>query len=158
VLAVVVWVGRERIKQLSHALGTAQQEMEESKRQTESDLARVNRSAVAQAATVQQDLRRGLLVSHQVLASNMTVQLENRDVEVDRLKEKLSALEIENAMLVGQLKELAETTRQLQESLVAAPESAPAPVEPVVTNRPPPMLINSPGYGRPVQLRIPLVP
>jgi hypothetical protein len=161
VLGVVAWVGRERIRDLRKALGAANERMEANQRQTEEDLAKANRIATVHASTVQQDLRRGLLASHQVLASNMTVQLEGRNAEVEQLKEKLSSLEIENALLIGQLKELAETTKRLQENLagglVGSPAAEAVPAE-EPTNRPPPVLINSPGYGRPVQLRIPMSP
>jgi predicted nuclease with TOPRIM domain len=87
---------------------------------------------------------------------------------MEQLKEKLSSLEIENAMLASQLKELADTSRQLQENYQAWIQAASAqelaePVEAIPTGtveeaKTLPLVIPSAGPGRAVRLRVPMSP
>lgn len=166
ILGTLAWVGRDRLAELSRALGAADSEARASRMATESELRKVSQSA----ASLKQDLWRTVSSSQSLLSSNLDTKLSGREADVEQLKEKLSALEIENAMLIGRLKELADTTSRLQESydaLSARGDTARAAAG-QTTNasamgdtsglRNLPLLIETPGYGRPVNLRVPLAP
>ena len=160
VLGGIAWAGRDRIRELRAEIIAANSRLDETKQKTDVEIAR----AQAAASSLKQDLRKGLWTSHSMLSSNMTTQLEGRDAEFEQLKDKLSAMEIENAMLVGKLKDLADATKQLQDDYAAVVTSAPVS-QPVETNeavvespKALPLMINSPGYGRPMQLRVPSNP
>ncbi len=166
IMGALAWLGRERIAELRQAIGTASAQANESRLKTDAEIKKVSESAI----TLKQDLWRTVLSSHSMLSSNLNTKWVGREAEVDQLKEKLSALEIENAMLVGRLKELADTTMRLQESYETWIEKS-ASVEPagqvqtgVVSGASPteaknlPLLINAPGYGRAVNLRLPSTP
>lgn len=159
VLGVGAWAGRDRIRELRAEIGAANQRLDETRQKTEEKTS----LAVAAAASLKEDLRKGLLSSHSLLSSNMNTRLEGRDAELEQLKEKLSAMEIENALLIAKLNDLADTTKRLQEDYAAVEQGA-SGAKGAETNetapipRAMPLMINSPAYGRPMQLRVPLKP
>jgi hypothetical protein len=168
VVGVVAWLGRERIAGLKNDLIAASVQADSERRKTEADLRKVAESASATAVALKQDLRRNVLSSHSILSSNLNTKLVGRESEMEQLKEKLSSLEIENAMLASQLKELADTSRQLQENYQAWIQAASAqelaePVEAIPTGtveeaKTLPLVIPSAGPGRAVRLRVPMSP
>ncbi len=169
VVGVVAWAGRERIAALKDEMIAANARTEDSRRKAEADIRKVAESATETASSLKMDLRRNVLSSHSILSSNLNTRLMGRDGEVEQLKEKLSSLEIENAMLSSQLKELADTSKQLQENYEAWIQSASArePAEQplagpatgtVAEATTLPLLISSPGHGRAVKLRVPMAP
>jgi hypothetical protein len=169
VVGVVAWAGRERIAELKAEILAANGRASDARRKVAADLNQVAESAAATASSLKQDLRRNVLSSHSILSSNLNSQFLGRDAELEQVKEKLSAMEIENALLVSQLKELADTSRQLQENYAAWIQSASGrdSLEPAVVQsttgtglevRNLPLLIRSPGQGRSVQLRVPMTP
>lgn len=106
--------------------------------------------------------------SHSILSSNLNTKLMGRDAELELMQEKLSALEIENALMSSRLNELAETCRQLQENYSAWIQSQPAETVPVAPTREEPapaagtssmpLSVPSGSIGRPVRLRVPMAP
>ncbi len=168
-VGAVAWVGRERIAELKVEIMSANRRVADARRLAEAELDKVAESAAAAASSLRLDLRRNVVSSHTLLSSNLNTRLLGRDAELDQVKEKLLAMEIENAMLMSQLKELADTSRQLQENYAAWIQSTPeaGPIEPsdsrastatVVEAKNLPLMIRSPGQGRAVQMRVPMAP
>lgn len=165
VVGVGAWAGRERIAALRDDIAAANVRSEEARLKAAAEIKKSTDSAAAAAALLRQDLRRNVQSSHSILSSNLTTQLVGRETELEQLKEKLSTLEIENAMLASQLKELAETSRQLQENYAAWIQSGPAmatpeeePADIPAEAKTLPLLIQSRGQKRAVQLRVPMTP
>lgn len=175
-LVLLVRVGRERIGDLRRDIGLANTQLKDARTEANEELRRLStqtetqiRRVAESSASQNQDIWRNVVSAQSLLSSNLSSRLGGRDAELDQLREKVSALEIENAMLAGKLKELTDTTSELQENYAAlmAREAAVRPPskaiqetvpETSVDSRNLPLLINSPGYGRPVQLRVPLAP
>jgi hypothetical protein len=169
VVGVVAWAGRERIAELKAEIMSASSRAADARLKADLELNRIAESAAAAASSLKLDLRRNVISSHSILSSNLNTKLLGRDAELEQVKEKLLSMEIENAMLMSQLKELAETSRQLQENYAAWIQSTPAsnPPEPVEVEpatgttteaKNLPLMIRSPGQGRSVQLRVPMAP
>jgi len=109
--------------------------------------------------------------------SNLSVDAVSRAGELDRLKEMISSLQLENAVLISQVNALTKKTDELRETAAAA-ETAERPAEPVPATAPErggsrpgagppaprvkktdePIRISAPGLSGAVQLRLPETP
>lgn len=174
ILALVIWMNGERmhalktdIQQTGSRLERTQQASEmELKKAADKAAEKTAQSVAKNNATIRSDITRNILWAHSTLASNMSSQLTGRDSEIDRLKEKISALEMDNTDLVRQMADLAQRVKAIEADYLdylersinesAAPVSNAAPHAPAAEAlRPAPLKINSPRYGRPLQLRVP---
>lgn len=159
VLGTVLYLVRSRAEELQTDIQGARRQVTEVRSSTDAELKRMAEAA----ARLTTDINRGFKVAH----SNVVSQMGTRDAEIDKLKETISTLEIDNAMLVGRLKEVLDRTEQLQSAYVTqsqqfqtfqdtiqAPQVGPV----AATNRPaaalPPSLPNYPQ----VQFRLPSLP
>lgn len=159
VLGAVAWMGQRRVKELNLRL-------DQSRQSTVREIDKVSQSATVAAQSLRQDFINTILLSHSNLSSNLNTQMGGSESEVNRLKEKLSSLEIENIMLSSQVKDLVEMTRELQENYSAwiekAGEQGPSgegsgtAVRVASKTNAMPLLIRSTDTGRPVQLRLPM--
>lgn len=170
VLAAVVWMNGSRIHALKTDIGQASSQLARTKQEAATELRRVetktDQTAARNAAAMRSDVTRNILWAHSTLASNMNFELTGRDSEIVRLKDKVATLEVDNTMLTRKVEELAqrvktieadyldflersinESERPGEKGLPAAPAAAEA--------RPAPLKINSPKFGRPLQLRVP---
>ncbi len=159
VLGAVLYLVRARSEELQADIQGARRQVTEVRSSTDAELKRMAQAS----ARLTTDINQGFRVAH----SNVASQMGTRDVEIDKLKETISTLEIDNAKLVGRLKEILDRTEQLQGAYVAQAQQfqtfqealqAP-PVGPLAaTNRPVPTLPeNLPGYPQ-VQFRLPSLP
>lgn len=106
VLGGILAIGRSRADQLRDEIASARQQADVVRSTADAGL----RKAADAAILLKRDIDRGLRATQ----SNMVNQIVTRDGEIERLKETISSLEIENAMLTGKLKDIAERTEQLQ--------------------------------------------
>lgn len=170
VLAVIVWMNGERVHGLKADIQQTSIRLERTRQEAESELRKVAdkaaQSAARNTAAMRSDITRNILWAHSTLASNMTSELTGRDGEIDRLKEKVSAMEVENAMLTRQVAELVHRVKVIEadylDYLERSINESQRPVSNVVANAslaeeasPAPLRINSPGIGRPMQMRVP---
>ncbi len=171
-VAVLLWMGHERVRELKADIGAANEIVEASRVDANAEIKKLSATAQQSIEAMKQDLNRSVSSAQVALGSNITVGLKNQDAELDLLKEKLSALEIENAMLVGRLNVTAENEPLNQESpaedvgvdhAVTGSESVEGVINPVEatnvvnsTGRDP-ILIYTPAYNRRVRMRVPLM-
>lgn len=162
VLATVLYLVRSRADELQTDIQGARRQVTEVRSNTDAELKRMAEAA----ARLTTDINRGFRVAH----SNVASQIGTRDAEIEKLKETISTLEIDNAMLVGRLKDVLDRTEQLQASYASQAQQfqsfqetmQPPAVGPVVAPPPParPVLsspANLPGYPQ-VQFRLPSLP
>lgn len=130
-----------------------------------------SKAARDMAATAQNSI--GLLredvKSHLLAAqSNMTSEAALREGEMERLRESIAALQLENAVLIAQIKQLVKRTEEERpepepEEPAAPPPPpsraavapAPVPEQGKVPKSEDPLTIVAPGLGRKVELRLP---
>ncbi len=172
VLAVIVWMNRESVCQLNTDITQANARVERSRQETEAEIKRMQEktalSATQSATSIRKDITRNILWAHSVISSNLNTEIAGRDETLDRLKEKISALEIENTMLTRQVNELARRMkaveadcqdyleRPLLESQIRDQDAAAAATNvPVSPDRVAPLTINSVRFGRSMQLQVP---
>jgi hypothetical protein len=177
VLALVLWMSSQGEKSLRGDLEAARQRLEKNRVAVDEELRAMAAVSARSASELRADVRRNLVLNQTALASNVTSELSGRDEDINRLKEKVSSLEIENAMLAGQLKELARRVKAVEDDtlsylerpakagrfLEAAGLSAGAVSNtaafPASLDEPlAPLRIESPHFGRSLQLRVPLTP
>lgn len=173
VLAVIVWMNSERARSLKDDIGRTQAQAERSRQEASQELHRLSEKstmlATQNVATMRRDLTRNILWAHSVISSNLSSELSDRDSTVERLKEKVSSLEIENAMLSRQMGELDLRLKTLEDNVKEGAEQAALEARirqqestATVTNKAQPapgkttpVLINSAKFGRSFQLRMP---
>lgn len=177
--AVLVWMGRERIQELRADIGTANQKVEASRVSADAEIKKMSESAKQSVTALKHDLNSSLTQAQSTMASNLTSKLQRSDAELDLLKDKLSSLEIENAVLVGRLHEALERAEALQLERMnvetaaemaamtdedqtkaggaASEEEIPAVVETnaAAVSGQDPIVIQSPSYNRAFRLKVP---
>ncbi len=174
VLVILIQMNREQELALKTDIQRTSTRLDRSQQMAEAELKKVAdkaaQSVANQAATIRTDITRNILWAHSALASNMNSELNGRDGEIERLKEKVSTLEVDNTMLARKVAELVQRVkiieqdyldnieRSLTESqismmpeMVAVPATNLAPV----VERSPSLMINSAKYGRTMQMRVP---
>ncbi len=176
-LVAALWLGRERIRELRNDLGATTRRVDDTLQNANAEMRRVSEAAGRTVSTLKQDIHSTMSQAQSAIASNVTVEMKSRDAQIDLLKEKLSSLEIENAVLVGRLREAereaearAQAMREPQEEQepVVEEEEPSAPdagameaVTPVAelavpeAAGDPPIVIQTPAYNRPVRLKVP---
>ena len=172
VLAVIVWLNSEKVNSLNTDIARQRERTEKTRQDAESELKRVESKAtqaVAQnAATLHKDITRNILWAHSVISSNVSSELSGRDNEVDRLKDKISALEVDNTMLTRKLNELSRRVKAVEDDYrdflerPAQESQLPVAEESAVTNDAgkaepgiAPLTINSAHFGRAFKLQVP---
>ena len=172
VLAVIVWMNSESVSQLSTDIGRANERAERARKSAEEEIrkmeAKAASSAEENAATVRKDVTRNILWAHSVISSNVASKIEGRDEELERLKEKLSSLEIENTLLTRQVNELGRRMRAVEadyqdylERPLLESQLRDQEIKDAATNhsasfdRVAPLTINSVRFGRSMQLQVP---
>ncbi len=175
--AVVIWMGRERLLELRSDLGSTTRKVDQSLQDANAEMRKVSEAAGRTVTTIQRDVNATLHKTQSTIASNVAVEMQSRDAELGLLKEKLAALEIENAVLIGRLREAdraaAEAAEPVQDSepeivpdgeeSCGKPDQAAAGTsvreETGLAMPPPdggaPILIQTPAYNRPVRLKVP---
>lgn len=177
---LVVWMGRERLQELRNDLGTTNKKVDETLQSANAEIKKVSEAAGRTVSTIQKDVNTTLHKAQSAMASNVAVEMRSRDAELGLLKEKLAALEIENAFLIGRLREANRATEAADmaaeepepvenggEAAVEVPEEGSAvtadtpamseqgnPAGPVSAGGAP-ILIQTPAYNRPVRLKVP---
>lgn len=173
VLALLVWLNNERASGLEADLRHSAERSEQARQEADAGLKRLAaQSALTATQNVNQmrhDMARNILWAHSVIASNFTSELSGRDSELDRLKEKLASVEVENALLSRRLAELDDRLEQVesaakerdaedairaqinQQEATAAATARPVMPAPAAE----PLQINSARYNRPLKLRMP---
>ncbi len=122
--------------------------------------------ATQNANQMRKDITRNVLWAHSVISSNLNVELSGRDSDIDRLKDKLSSLEIENAMVARKVMELEQRLAELEgirekaeigilENQIRNQDAITATNRAVSGAKTTPVMINSAKFGRSFQLRIP---
>jgi hypothetical protein len=177
VLAAIVWMNSERISAINSDVLEQKSRAEKSRQEATSAIKKVAdgaaQASVQTATTMRKDITRNILWAHSALSSNLTSELSGRDVEIDQLKDKVSALEIDNTMLTKQLNELGRRVKAVEadyrdfmerpmqdsqlrdlEAQSAAEEGATNPF-PAAIRAPSPLTINSAKFGRQFQLQMP---
>lgn len=172
VLGVIVWMNLENVQQLNSDINQANDRTERARKTAEAEIRRMEAkaasAAVETAAEMRKDVTRNILWAHTMITSNVTSKIEGRDEELERLKEKISSLEIENTLLTQQINELGRRMKAIEEDYqgflerpvlegqmreqdaLAAPTNQSASV-----NRVAPLTINSVRFGRSLQLQVP---
>jgi hypothetical protein len=162
VLATVLYLVHSRADELQTDIQGARRQVTEVRSNTDAELKRMADAA----ARLTTDINRGFRVAH----SNVASQIGTRDAEIDKLKETISTLEIDNAVLVGRLKEILDRTEQLQGAYMSQAQQfqtfqeavqVPALGPGTSTNRPvapvPVLPAIPPAYPQ-VQFRLPSLP
>lgn len=175
VLGGIVWMNKEQDQALKADIQQTSTLLERTRKDAEAELKKVSdktdkaaQSLAKNAASVRSDITRNILWAHSTLASNINSELNGRDTEIERLKEKVSTLEVDNTLLARQVDELArrlkgiETDfqdymeRSISESIkvdVKTPVGASSNV--VSAAGISPLTINSAKFGRSMQMRVP---
>ncbi|MEI6564651.1 MAG: hypothetical protein WCO42_10145 [bacterium] len=170
VLAVIVWLSSERVKEIKADIRQTGARLDRSKEAAEFEIQKVaskaDQAAARNALAMRSDITRNILWAHSALSSNMTTELSGRDSEIERLKEKVSSLEIDNAMLTGQVTDLAKRVKSIEADYLdflerrvienqITEQDAGATNTGSTAIRSGPMTINSARFGRAMQLRVP---
>jgi DNA repair exonuclease SbcCD ATPase subunit len=160
VLVVVAWMTSERARGLEADISQSKARAERNRMDSEAQIQRLGQmasmTATQNVSQMRKDITRNILWAHSVIASNVSSELSGRDSEMERLREKLSAIEVDNAMLARQLDELGRRLSALEDQGRGALESMSVePEQPGRTNTPAPVMINSAKFGRSFQLRMP---
>lgn len=180
-VSAVVWLGRERIRELRSDLGSTNKRVDDTLQSASEEIRKVSEAAGRTVSTIQRDVNSTILNAQSAIASNVNVEMKTRDAEIDLLKEKLSSLEIENAVLLGRLREATreaeararaveeqqearEGAERAEETTAGTPDSmeqglevgepAPRGTAPESAGDPP-IVIQTPAYNRPVRLKMP---
>jgi len=176
VLAVIVKMNIDRahalkadIQQTSTRLDRSQQVTDDELKKVADKAAQSAQTMAKNAATIRSDITRNILWAHSVLASNMTTEFTDRDSEIMRLKDKVSTLEVDNTMLTRQVAELVQRVQIIETDYfdnnnrlqVNSQNPDSNEVGRAISNAIPangrsaPLTINSPRFGRPMQMRVP---
>ena len=161
VLAGVILVGRAKTRELKADIQAAREQTDQVRLSADTELKKV----AEVAGGLKTDISRGL----QTAQSNVVNQMGARDAEIEKLKDLISSLEIDNATLVGKLKDIGDRTEKLStasetqaqqlQSFNDAIQAPTLPVGPVATTSAP---VASAGISVPVtpqvQFRLPTVP
>jgi hypothetical protein len=168
VLVGALWLGRAHMDGVSLELKRQQEQAAQVKADAEAEMKRLAAEAQAAAQTALV-LRRDLTNTVLSTRSNLTAQLGNRDAELERLKDSLVSLQLENAGLSRTLNTLmSHVTVQPQPPESSGDNRAPA-ASPQGSNAVParltdpahasqPLLISAPNLRQPVQFRLPPSP
>ena len=167
VLAIIVWMNLERSRELKADIIQTGARTERVRADADAELKRLSEKAAATAtqnvSQMRKDITRNILWAHSVISSNVSSELSGRDSEMERLKDKIATIEVENAMLSRQVTEFGkrlsaleddarlnnmERENQFQDVVAATNKRSVAAKETPVT-------INSAKYGRSFQLRMP---
>jgi cell division protein FtsL len=174
VLALVIQMNRAQDLALKTDIQRTSTRLDRSRLAAEAELKKVAdkaaQSVANNAATIRTDITRNILWAHSALASNMNSELSGRDNEIERLKEKVATLEVDNTMLARQVAELVQRVKIIEQDyldniersvtesqismmpeLATGAVSNPAPV----VERSPSLMINSAKFGRTMQMRVP---
>ena len=177
VLGGIVWLNSKRVHTLKADIQQTSARLDLSKQEAEVELKKVSdkvtdkvaQSAARNVATMRSDINRNILWAHSALASNMTSELSGRDGEIERLKEKVSTLEVDNTLLVRQVTELAQRVKTIETDYLdylersvndARSSSGVKEGVAVTSNAVPgmqatPLIINSAKFGRTMQMQVP---
>jgi len=166
VVVVIVWQNSESAQEIKADIAKTSNLAKQSRLETQAEIQRLGEQASVTAtqnvSQMRKDIARNIVWAHSVIASNVSSELSGRDSEAERLKEKISSIEIENAMLSRRVVELGLRVSALEDrdrvsaDLEAqAQESFPRTNTPSASAKPAPVIINSPKYGRSFQLRMP---
>ena len=168
VLAVIVWMNGEHVQELKSDIIQTRSRAEQSQQAAEAEIKRVAENAARMntqsASTMRKDITRNILWAHSVISSNMSSELTGRDGQMDQLKDKVSALELENTMLSRRVNDMAKRLAlledDLQERLVASEmhdrdAAASASNAVPAAAKTAPLMINSTTLGRSMQLHVP---
>ncbi len=177
-LAGIVWLNSESVNGVRSNIIQEREKSEKARQSAAAAIKRVETQAAqatAQtASTMRKDITRNILWAHSVISSNVNTELSGRDGEFDRLKEKISVLEVENTMLTRKLNELARRVKSVEddyrdflerpilESQLSEQDAEDAAGAAAVTNvtaelvpRAAPLTINSGHFGRRLRLQVP---
>lgn len=175
VLVLIVWLNGERVNALKTDILQEKAVAEKTRQEASAEIRKVAEgaamSATQNATAMRKDITRNILWAHSVISSNLSSELSGRDGEIDQLRTKVDALEIENTMLTKQINELSRRMKAIesdyrdflerpaQESQLRDLEAAAAAE---LTNPPSasvrsgaPLTINSARFGRVMQLQVP---
>lgn len=168
VLSVIVWMNGEHVRELKSDILQTRSRAEQSRQTADAEIKRVaenaERMTAQNASSMRKDITRNILWAHSVISSNMSSELTGRDGQLEQLKDKVSALELENTMLSRRVNEMAARLVLLeddaQERLVASEmrdRDAAASVSNAVpaASKTSPLMINSTTLGRSMQLHVP---
>ena len=174
-LAAIVYLGRSHVDELKSDIRFANQNTAEFKKEL-ADQAVADAEFKKRMADTASGLKHDVGRSFVAAQSNLTSQMSARDAEIERMRDTISSLQIENAMLVGQVKDVIKKTEQMQAeaSPAATAEAEPAATEPAVPAAPPelepeptnslpepradaPVVFGRPG-GKAIQFRLPPAP
>ncbi len=172
-LVAIVLFTRARDEALKADIEQTSTKLDRSQKDAESNLKKaLDKTAQTTAkseAVIRSDITRNILWAHSALASNMTTGLSDRNGQIERLKEKVSSLEVDNTMLSRQVAELAQriqiietdyldnierplpSGRNSEANNLALPASSAASAEGAAS----PVMINSARFGRSLQMRVP---
>ncbi len=172
-VAVLLWMDRERVQEMRADLGTANKMMEASRENANAEIKKLSETANRSVEALKQDLSSSMSMAQLEMGSNLNARLQNRDAELELLKEKLSALEIENAVLLGRLREEADRQNERpavnvemeRDEVVEAPPVIEDVVGGLVESNtvvlPPidkePIVIQKPSYNRQVRMKMPVM-
>lgn len=162
VLGAVLYLAHAKAEDMQADIRAARQQASEARASADAE----GRKLAEAALTLKHDVSYNLNVA----SSNVVARMQSRDAEVERLRETISNLEMDNAELLGKLKSVVEKTEQLQGAYEAQAQQmqalndavqpasllAPPPVPSAPTNRPVPYTVISPAPQ--VQFRLPAVP
>lgn len=174
VLAVIVWMNGKRVHELKTDIQQTSTRLDRSQQESEAELKRVAdkaaQSVVKNTAAIRSDITRNILWAHSALASNMSTELTGRDSEIERLKEKVSTLEVDNTLLTRQVSELVQRVKIIEmdyldnierpmrnEGLSPEADGAARAITSAVpaVGGDAPLTINSARFGRSMQMRVP---
>lgn len=169
VLAIIVRVSDERARALESDIVQAKAKAEQARAETGQELRQMGEKASIMAAQnasqMRKDITRNILWAHSMISSNVNSEFSGRDNDIERLKDKVSSLEIENAMVSRKVMELEQRLKELEDvrdkAEMAVLEGQMREQDAIATsNRPAaagmaPVLINSAKFGRSFQLRVP---
>lgn len=169
VLVIIVRLNHDRATALEADIVQAKAKAEQVRSEAGQEIRQMGEKASLMAAQnanqMRKDITRNILWAHSVISSNVNSELSGRDGDLDRLKDKVSSLEIENAMMSRKVMELEQRLGELEE---VREKSEAAMIEGQIreqdavtaSNRPSakettPVMINSAKFGRSFQLRVP---
>jgi len=170
VLGIIVVTSQERANALEADILNTRFKAEQARAEAGQEIKQLGEKttlmATQNANQMRKDITRNVLWAHSVISSNMNVELSGRDSDFDRLKDKLSSLEIENAMVSRKVMELEQRLAELErvrekseigilENQIRDQDAITATNRAVSGSKTTPVMINSAKFGRSFQLRIP---
>ncbi len=173
VLAIIVKMNSARVHDLKEDIQQTSLRLDRSQQEAGAEIKKMADTAALSveknAANMRSDITRNILWAHSALTSNMNSVLIDRDTEIERLKEKISAMEVDNTMLSRQVADLVQRVKIIEMDYLDNMERGIADSRSANSNaadhadsnlassvgRSAPLTINSARYGRSVQMRVP---